>query len=120
MSYINGLLTNIYRAEQKEKTLAEYYIEVNKAVEEMKLIFPITADVEKMRQQQEHVIVQCFLSGLGQEYDVIRTQMLTGTDLPNLSDMYARLRRVCKDNVTTCATEPNDPAAFVGFGGRGT
>ncbi|CAA3028258.1 Hypothetical predicted protein [Olea europaea subsp. europaea] len=59
---------------------------------------PITNDAKKMQEQEEQIVVQCFLVGLGPEYEVARIQLLTSEALPSLSDIYAHLLRVYKDN----------------------
>ncbi|CAI9759287.1 unnamed protein product [Fraxinus pennsylvanica] len=62
---------------------------VDDAFEEKRAMFPITSDVKTMREQEEQIVVQCFLVGLGPEYEAARTQLLTSEILPSLSDIYA-------------------------------
>ncbi|CAA2982007.1 TRIGALACTOSYLDIACYLGLYCEROL 1, chloroplastic [Olea europaea subsp. europaea] len=77
-------------------------------------MFLITNDVKKMQEQEEQIVVQCFLAGLGPKYEVARTQLLTNEALPSLSDIYAHLLRACKDDEKEQRAVLNETIALVG------
>ncbi|CAH9106448.1 unnamed protein product [Cuscuta europaea] len=50
-----------------------------------------------MQEQEERTFVHGVLAGLGPQYEVSRSQILSGGTLPSFSDLHGRLFPVCKD-----------------------
>ncbi|XP_065860505.1 uncharacterized protein [Euphorbia lathyris] len=113
VSHLHMLLLRIYRAEQKNRSLLQYYTEVKQTYEEENNMFPIVSDVKQMQAQKERVVVQCFLAGLGTEYDVARTQLLTSGTLPSFVEVYSRLLNVRKDGVMASGPLSSNSVALV-------
>jgi hypothetical protein len=134
-----GNITRIYEVckqyfglEQGTQTIDEYYNQVIAICKERDMYQPLSTDLKKMEKQRQDVDVVRFLLSLKPEYESVRAQILGGSDLPLLSEVFSRLQRATiTDHGSLLSADRNgDRAAFIaarggygssrgGRGGRG-
>ncbi|GAB2288053.1 hypothetical protein Dimus_037975 [Dionaea muscipula] len=61
---------------------------------------PITADVAKMQEQHEQLLIMAFLSGLRPEHDAIRSQILASRET-SLTEAYSRANRAIRPQLSS-------------------
>nr|GEY47753.1 uncharacterized protein [Tanacetum cinerariifolium] len=79
--------------EQQDLSLTAYVMEFKKMYEELNSLLPISADVKVMQKQREQVAVMSFLTGLRPKFDSLRCQFLNESEIPSLTDTFARVIR---------------------------
>ncbi|KAF3788925.1 hypothetical protein EJ110_NYTH05935 [Nymphaea thermarum] len=76
---------------QGDQDLSQYFATLTAAYERLKALCPPCQHC--YASHVETGMVAKFLSGLSSEYSVAKSQILTGSELPDLADMYNRLSR---------------------------
>ncbi|KAF3777993.1 hypothetical protein EJ110_NYTH44602 [Nymphaea thermarum] len=77
---------------QGDQDLSQYFATLTAAYEQLKALRPPCKHC--YASHFETGMVAKFLSGLSSEYSVAKSQIFTGSDLPNLTDTYNRLSRL--------------------------
>ncbi|KAF3787445.1 hypothetical protein EJ110_NYTH14985 [Nymphaea thermarum] len=112
---------------QGDQDLSQYFATLNAAYERLKALRPPCQHC--YASHVETGMVAKFLSGLSSEYSVAKSQILTGSELPDLADTYNRLSRFAATLSQTTHDTPvsalvisggRDPSSFGGTRGRGT
>jgi hypothetical protein len=98
MYFGTGNITRIYEVckqyfglEQGDPTVDEYYNQVVAIGKERNLYQPLSTDLKKMEQQRQDVDVVWFLLGLKPEIESVRAQILGGSKLPSLLEVFSRI-----------------------------
>ncbi|KAF3780475.1 hypothetical protein EJ110_NYTH39156 [Nymphaea thermarum] len=100
---------------QGDQDLSQYFATLTAAYEQLKALRPPCQHC--YASHVETGMVAKFLSGLSSEYSVAKSQILTGSELPDLADTYNRLSRFA---ATLSQTTHDTPiSALVISGGRG-
>ncbi|KAF3786845.1 hypothetical protein EJ110_NYTH24303 [Nymphaea thermarum] len=100
---------------QGDQDLSQYFATLTAAYERLKALRPPCQHC--YASHAETGMVAKFLSGLSSEYSVAKSQILTGSELPDLADTYNRLSRFA---ATLSQTTHDTPvSALVISGGRG-
>ncbi|XP_014500575.1 uncharacterized protein LOC106761528 [Vigna radiata var. radiata] len=98
---ISDLLQDIHSIKQGERNISHYYTDLKILWEELESLRPIptctcpnpcTCDLSKISlryREAEHVI--CFLKGLNDTYQTVRTQILLMEPLPNINKVFSLL-----------------------------
>ncbi|XP_049936413.1 uncharacterized protein LOC126410518 [Nymphaea colorata] len=100
---------------QEDQDLSQYFATLTAAYERLKALRPPCKHC--YASHFENSMVAKFLSGLPLEYSVAKSQILTGSDLPDLADTYNRLSRLAV--TLTQATHDTPVSALVMSGGHG-
>ncbi|KAF3771961.1 hypothetical protein EJ110_NYTH56987 [Nymphaea thermarum] len=101
--------------QQGDQDLSQYFATLTATYERLKALRPPCKHC--YASHFETGMVAKFLSGLSSEYSVAKSQILTGSDLPDLADTYNRLSRLA---VTLSQPTHDTPvSALVISGGRG-
>jgi hypothetical protein len=126
----SGNITRIYEVckqyfglEQGAQTVDEYYNQVVAICKEWDMYQPLSTDLKKMDKQRQDVDVVRFLLGLKPEYESVRAQILGGSNLPSLPEVFSRIQRATlSDHGLALNSDRNgDRAAFiVARGGSGS
>ncbi|KAF3778950.1 hypothetical protein EJ110_NYTH42411 [Nymphaea thermarum] len=98
-----------------DQSLAQYFASLKSIHERLKALCPPCPTCHKTHGEQS--MVAKFLQGLSPEYAIAKAQMLTGAEIPDLTEAYNRLSRL----VVTLSQPSNDiqASALVASGGRG-
>ncbi|KAF3781891.1 hypothetical protein EJ110_NYTH35326 [Nymphaea thermarum] len=100
---------------QGDQDLSQYFATLTAAYERLKALRPPCQHC--YASHVETSMVAKFLSGLSSEYSVAKSQILTGSELPDLANTYNRLSRFA---ATLSQTTHDTPvSALVISGGRG-
>ena len=78
--------------EQGVKSMDEYYIQVVAICKERNLHQPLSTDLRKMKKQRQDVDVVRFLLDLKPEFESVRAQILGGSNLPSLPEVFSRIQ----------------------------
>lgn len=73
-------------------------------------MLPISSEVGKIKTQREQLAVMGLLGWLGPEYESVRSQLLSSTELPSLTDTFARVLRVSRET-STVGIDPDKSAS---------
>ncbi|KAF3784556.1 hypothetical protein EJ110_NYTH29949 [Nymphaea thermarum] len=112
---------------QGDHDLSQYFATLTTAYERLKALRPPCQHC--YASHVETGMVAKFLSGLSSEYSVTKSQILTGSELPDLADTYNRLSHFAATLSQTTHDTPvsalvisegRDPSSFEGTRGRGT
>ncbi|XP_049932639.1 uncharacterized protein LOC126409898 [Nymphaea colorata] len=112
---------------QGDQDLSQYFATLTAAYERLKALRPPCQHC--YASHVETGMVAKFLSGLSSEYSVAKSQILTGSELPDLADTYNRLSRFAATLSQTTHDIPvsalvisggRGPSSFGGTRGRGT
>ena len=82
-----------YRAEKQDQSLTTYFMEFKKTYEELNMLLPFSADVKVQQQQREQMAIMSFLAGLPQTFEIARSQIISGSDITSLQDVFSRVLR---------------------------
>nr|GEW75791.1 polyprotein, putative [Tanacetum cinerariifolium] len=93
ISQIYSVCKAFHRGEQQDLSLTTYVMEFKKMYEELNSLLPISADVKVMQKQREQVAIMSFLTGLRLKFDSLRCQFLNESEIPSLTDTFARVIR---------------------------
>ena len=113
ISHTYDVCKAFYRPEKLDKSLMTYFMEFKKAYEDLNTLLPFTTDIKVQMKQREEMAVMSWLSGLPPEYDGVKSQILTGTEISSLQEVYARLLR----SEGTHSQPSSNVSALVSHGG---
>ena len=82
-----------YRAEKQDQSLINYFMAFKKTYEELNTLLPFSPDVKVQQHQREQMAIMSFLAGLSPEFDSAKTQVLSGSDISSLHDVFSRVLR---------------------------
>jgi hypothetical protein len=71
----------------------KYYNQVVAICKGRDMYQPFSTDLQKMGKQRQDVDVVRFLLGLKPESESVRAQILGGSDLPSLLEVFSRIQR---------------------------
>jgi hypothetical protein len=90
---IHELYQDMFSLQQGDRSVEEYFSLLQGMWDELNVYQPLSTDLQKQQKHQEEFRVAKFLSGLKPDLDPIRSQILSGKDIPTVSETYARVRR---------------------------
>ncbi|KAF3772731.1 hypothetical protein EJ110_NYTH56924 [Nymphaea thermarum] len=105
----------LHNLQQGNRDLSQYFATVKATYEQLKFLRPPCKSCYKSH--FEPTVVAKFLAGLSPEYAAAKDQMLTGSEIPDLSDAYNRLSRLTISLSQPAGVTP--ASALVVGGGRG-
>ncbi|MFA1236667.1 hypothetical protein, partial [Klebsiella pneumoniae] len=114
MSKIYRAEQALFRLQQGEQSLAQYFTAVKAAYEKLNAIRPPCSACRESHFEKS--IVTIFLSGLSSEYESSIGQILSSPELPSLEEVYSRLSRLGLNMLTTDATPASALASYAGHG----
>ncbi|KAK9698179.1 hypothetical protein RND81_08G087100 [Saponaria officinalis] len=85
-------------------------MEFKKTYAELNMLLPFSSDVKIKQRQREKMAVMSFLIGLSSDFDLAKAQILSGTDVPSLQDVFSRIRRT---KSPTASTTPLTNSALI-------
>lgn len=91
MARIFEVSHEFFRISRDGRPLTQFFADFKKLYEEYNSLLPISADVQKMQTQREQLAVMGFLGSLGPEFESVRSQLLSSSELPSLTDTFARV-----------------------------
>ncbi|GMY05189.1 UBN2_3 domain-containing protein [Fagus crenata] len=90
---IHELYQDMFSLQQGDCSIKEYFSLLQGMWDELNVYQPLSTDLQKQQQYREEFRVGKFLSGLKPDFDPIHSQILSGKDIPTISETYARVRR---------------------------
>ncbi|GAB2286051.1 hypothetical protein Dimus_039743 [Dionaea muscipula] len=106
---------SLFRPHQGDLSLRDYFASYKKLSEEFNVLMPISADVAKMREQREQLLIMAFLSGLRSEHDFVRSQILASKET-SLTEAFSRANRAIRPS-SDSSSFSGDRAALASSGG---
>ncbi|RVW41005.1 Retrovirus-related Pol polyprotein from transposon TNT 1-94 [Vitis vinifera] len=85
--------------EKGAKSLTAYFMDFKKVYEELNALMPFSPDVRVQQAQWEQMTVMSFLSGLPSEFETAKSQILSGSDIDSLQEVFSRVLRT--ENVSS-------------------
>ncbi|GMJ03787.1 hypothetical protein HRI_004047900 [Hibiscus trionum] len=92
-SRIYDVCQNFYMVDKEDRTLTSYFMDFKKMCEELNMLLPFSADIEVQRSQREQMAIMSFLAGLPPEFETAKSQILSGSEISSLDDVFRRVRR---------------------------
>uniref|UniRef100_A0A2N9FCY0 Uncharacterized protein n=1 Tax=Fagus sylvatica TaxID=28930 RepID=A0A2N9FCY0_FAGSY len=90
---IHKLYQDMFSLQQGDRSIEEYFSLLQGMWDELNVYQPLSTDLQKQQKYREEFRVAKFLSGLKPDLDPIRSQILSGKDIPTVRETYARVRR---------------------------
>uniref|UniRef100_A0A2N9IEJ3 Integrase catalytic domain-containing protein n=1 Tax=Fagus sylvatica TaxID=28930 RepID=A0A2N9IEJ3_FAGSY len=90
---IHELYQDMFSLQQGDRSIEEYFSLLQGMWDELNVYQPLSTDLQKQQKYREEFRVAKFLSGLKPDLDPIRSQILSGKDIPTVRETYARVRR---------------------------
>ncbi|XP_057996481.1 uncharacterized protein LOC131175824 [Hevea brasiliensis] len=94
ISRIYDVCKAFYRPEKQNKTLTAYFMEFKCVYEELNILLPFSHDVKVQQAQLEQMAVMSFLAGLPSEYETVKSQILSSSEIFSLHDTFTRVLRI--------------------------
>ena len=104
---IYNVVSNIVHLQQNQMDMASYIGQVETLKDEFVSIMPFTENIAEQEKQRDKFFMVLALIGLRPDLSSVRDQILTGSIVPTLEDISARLLRIS----TTPAAPPNIEAS---------
>jgi hypothetical protein len=90
---MSDLLQEIHSMKQGEKTVNSFYTDLKVLWEDLEVLRPMPnctcGATDCIRKQRETEYVICFLKGLGDQFNTVRTQILMMEPLPSISKVFS-------------------------------
>nr|KYP34389.1 Copia protein [Cajanus cajan] len=129
---MSDLLQEIHSIKQGERTISTYHIDLKILWEELEILRPIPACsctvkctcelVKTVRNYKETEYVICFLKGLNDSYNTVRSQVLMMDPLPNINKVFSLVLQQERQVLGNLLQEVNLVASITNnkqsFGGR--
>uniref|UniRef100_A0A2N9J5N3 Integrase catalytic domain-containing protein n=1 Tax=Fagus sylvatica TaxID=28930 RepID=A0A2N9J5N3_FAGSY len=90
---IHELYQDMFSLQQDDRSIEEYFSLLQGMWDELNVYQPLSTDLQKQQKYREEFRVAKFLSGLKPDLDPIRSQILSGKDIPTVRETYARGER---------------------------
>ncbi|KAK2991391.1 hypothetical protein RJ640_024003 [Escallonia rubra] len=88
ISRIYDVCRAFYRPEKETKTLTAFFMDFKKTYEELNI-----KDIKVQQAQREQMAAMSFLGALPPEFDTAKSQILSGTDITSLQEVFSRVLR---------------------------
>ena len=83
-----------YRADKGDRSLTNYFMEFKKTYEKLNMLLPFSTDITVQQTQREKMVVMSFLAGLPSEFEIAKSQILSGSEIFSLQDAFSRVLRI--------------------------
>uniref|UniRef100_A0A5B6ZV70 Integrase catalytic domain-containing protein n=1 Tax=Davidia involucrata TaxID=16924 RepID=A0A5B6ZV70_DAVIN len=93
LSRIYQLYQDIFSLQQGDRSVDEYFSILKGMWDELNVYQPLSTDLKIQQRHREEFRVAKFLSGLKPELAPISSQILSGREIPTVSETFARVRR---------------------------
>ncbi|KAK2971003.1 hypothetical protein RJ640_001517 [Escallonia rubra] len=93
ISRIYDVCRAFYRPEKETKTLTAFFMDFKKTYEELNMLLPFSKDIKVQQAQREQMAAMSFLGALPPEFDTAKSQILSGTDITSLQEVFSRVLR---------------------------
>ncbi|KAK2966380.1 hypothetical protein RJ640_021524 [Escallonia rubra] len=93
ISRIYDVCRAFYRPEKETKTLTAFFMDFKKTYEELNMLLPFSKDIKVQHAQREQMAAMSFLGALPPEFDTAKSQILSGTDITSLQEVFSRVLR---------------------------
>ncbi|KAK2974562.1 hypothetical protein RJ640_002471 [Escallonia rubra] len=93
ISRIYDVCRAFYRPEKETKTLTAFFMDFKKTYEELNMLLPFSKDIKVQQAQREQIVAMSFLGALPPEFDTAKSQILSGTDITSLQEVFSRVLR---------------------------
>ena len=93
ISRIYDVCKAFYRADKGDKSLTNYFMDFKRIYEELNILLPFSTDVTIQQAQREKLTVMSFLAGLPSEFETAKSQILSGSEISSLQDVFSRVLR---------------------------
>ena len=80
-----------YRSKKQDWSLMEFFMDYKKTYEEPNVLLPFSPDVKVQQDQQEKMAVMGFLAALPSEYDSVKAQILSSSEISSLQKMFSKI-----------------------------
>ncbi|KAK2974296.1 hypothetical protein RJ640_016782 [Escallonia rubra] len=99
---------------RKRQTLTAFFMDFKKTYEELNILLPFSKDIKVQQAQREQMAVMSFLGALPPEFDTAKSQILSGTDITSLQEVFSRVLR------TESTSSNQQSSVLVANRGRGS
>lgn len=110
MARIFEVSQEFFRISRDGRPFTQFFAHFKKLYEKYNSLLPISSEVGKMKTQREQLAVMGFLGSLVPEFESVRSQLLSSTELPSLTDTFARVLRVSRET-STVGIDPDKSAS---------
>ena len=93
ISRIYDVCRAFYRADKGDRSLTNYFMDFKRTYEELNMLLPFSIDVTIQQTQREKLTVMSFLAGLPSEFETAKFQILSGSEISSLQDVFSRVLR---------------------------
>ncbi|KAK2966743.1 hypothetical protein RJ640_001067 [Escallonia rubra] len=93
ISRIYDVCRAFYRPEKETKTLTTFFMDFKKTYEEWNMLLPFSKDIKVQQAQREQMAAMSFLGALPPEFDTAKSQILSGTDITSLQEVFSQVLR---------------------------
>ncbi|KAK2965746.1 hypothetical protein RJ640_003284 [Escallonia rubra] len=93
ISRIYDVCRAFYRPEKETKTLTAFFMDFKKTYEELNMLLPFSKDIKVQQAQREQMAAMSFFGALPPEFDTAKSQILSGTDITSLQEVFSRVLR---------------------------
>ncbi|KAK2985083.1 hypothetical protein RJ640_022961 [Escallonia rubra] len=114
ISRIYDVCRAFYRPEKETKTLTAFFMDFKKTYEELNILLPFSKDIKVQQAQREQMAAMSFLGALPPEFDTAKSQILSGTDITSLQEVFSRVLR------TESTSSNQQSSVLVANRGRGS
>ncbi|KAK2993459.1 hypothetical protein RJ640_005153 [Escallonia rubra] len=114
ISRIYDVCRAFYRPEKETKTLTAFFMDFKKTYEELNMLLPFSKDIKVQQAQREQMAAMSFLGALPPEFDTAKSQILSGTDITSLQEVFSRVLR------TESTSSNQQSSVLVANRGRGS
>ena len=90
---IHELYQDMFSLQWGDRSVEEYFSLLKGMWDEFNVYQPLTTDLQKQQKHKDEFRVSKFLSGLKPKLTPIRSQVLSGKDIPSVSETYAQVGR---------------------------
>lgn len=93
LTRIYEVCKSFYRVEKQDQSLINYFMAFKKTYEELNMLLPFSPDVKVQQSQHEKMAIMSFLAGLPSEFESAKSQILSGSEISSLQDVFSRVLR---------------------------
>ncbi|RVX01807.1 Retrovirus-related Pol polyprotein from transposon TNT 1-94 [Vitis vinifera] len=93
VSWMYDVWNAFHCPEKGGKSLTTYFMDFKKVYEELNALMSFNPDVRIQQAQWEQMVVISFLSGLSSEFETAKYQILSGSNIGSLQEVFSRVLR---------------------------
>ena len=93
ISSIYDVCKAFYKEDKGDRSLTNYFMDFKRTYEELNMLLPFSTDIIVQQAQREKLAVMSFLAGLPSEFETAKSQILSGSEITSLQDVFNKVLR---------------------------